>query len=202
MALREGPRTCRALRLGPPLVGSDPSASALLLLLGWSRACVRSGYSPAQRRAQLAETEQGRTAAWQLPPSPPAGLYKLSPCPPARPPALRGVPASALPRRPGAPGTPAIPRAGAPRLPSWLGLAIRDQDPCPACAPRRYPPPIALALPFGVRVVGQGGRGNFSPGDPAGALKKRSLGPGFARSTPRATAPRVARATFALLPQT
>lgn len=169
MALREGPRTCRALRLGPPLVGSDPSASALLLLLGWSRACVRSAYSPAQWRAQLAETEQGRTAAWQLPPSPPAGLYKLSPCPPARPPRRARLRAASTARRAWHPCYPTRWRTPPALL---AGAGNSGPRPLPGVRPEKIPTPNSLGAAVRCARGGAGGQGELLPGGPGWSTKE------------------------------
>lgn len=189
MAHRAGGRTCRGRRPGPPSwsagIRAPPRAPPPR-----SGARARSGDSPARWQAQravlgssLKPSRAGRQLGCSLPPSPPAGLYKLGP-----PPALRGVPASALPRRLGVPGTPAAPRTSAPRQSSGLGLASRHPRPQPG-ARRRPPPPTALVLQLSVRVGTC--RGRFSLADPAGTLKKGSLGPGCPGKHPtRNCAPR------------
>lgn len=172
---RRGPERPRTLLLGP-----GPASTRALALPGGERSAWLSA-------AQGGSAGQdGGSAAASLPLAA-RGVYKLGPRPSSRP-----VPASALPRRPSAPGTPPAPRARATRQPSGSELASRDPQPST---------PNNLGAPS--RCARGGGQGGVSlPADSAGGLIKGSLAPGFLGSTPRATAPRVAGATFALLPQT
>lgn len=201
MAHRAGGRTCRGRRPGPPSwsagIRAPPRAPPPR-----SGARARSGDSPARRQAQravlgssLRPSKAGRQLGCSLPPSPPAGLYKLGPRPPSAacpPPRCLDGPARPAPLLPHAPAHPASPRG-------W-GWQARDPRPQPGARGR---PPTPNRVGAAAPCARRDGQGALLPGGSGRNAKERIPRAWLPREAPpRATAPRVAGATFALLPQT
>lgn len=194
MAHRAGGRTCRARRPELPAGLPGPERLRALLLLGPGPAPAPGTALPGSKlSARFWETRGGRAgpdgglAAPSLPRRPRA-FISSAPARPLRRARLRAASTARRARHPRCPThqrTPPALRAGAgkprPETPTWR---VPRED-----------PPIPYRLGAAAQCERRDGQGALLPGRRGQNAKERI-------STPRATAPRVARATFALLPQT
>lgn len=193
-----GPAGPRAPPCSPPPPRSGSRRAPPVSTVG---ARARSGGSLPRGAAQLSAARGGQAGpdGCSAPPSLLLGPRAFI----SSAPALRSVPAPALPRRPARQDTPSAAALGSRAPPALRVWASKPADwrPLSRARPRETPTP---APGFGAAARGTHGgeQAALLRAAPDRACGTGSPTPGFPGSAPRATAPRVAPATFGLLQET